>query len=196
MSKQAGQSDDDDSEYRDDGEDEDDEDDVVYNTKGSARKVNKRGRRGNRSAPRNTGVRTPAQDRTVRSGTPSPPEDGPFAPRSSAEQYPPRPSVYPLAEQPPSAAPRSGLEHDSRDELVLDIYESLYHQRPDLDPRRDRSQIPDRSSPPQHPSGPMPAPEVRVHTLFHLITAQTTLHPHFFAFPAVRVKAKNKENAH
>ncbi|KAK3310356.1 uncharacterized protein B0T15DRAFT_35126 [Chaetomium strumarium] len=155
MTEQARQSDDDGSEYRDDGEDEYDEDDV-YNARGSGKKVNKGGRCGNR-ASRNTGVLTPAQARTVQSGTPSPPEAGPFAPRSSVEHYP-RPSVHPVVERAPPATP--GPEHDNRDHLVLDIYEFLYQQRPNPDPRRVRSQIPDRSadreSPPQHPSAPAP----------------------------------------
>ncbi|KAK4242326.1 hypothetical protein C8A03DRAFT_11428 [Achaetomium macrosporum] len=107
---------DDGSEYRDDGEDEDDEEDTVYNIKGdryrkkgAVKKVNNRGRRGNR-VPGNAGVRTATRERTSRSNTPYPPEAGSFAPRAS---------------------------HGTHDHVVLDIYEFLYRQRPNLDPRRD-----------------------------------------------------------
>ncbi|KAK4154037.1 hypothetical protein C8A00DRAFT_33213 [Chaetomidium leptoderma] len=143
--------DDDGDEYVDNEHDDDDdaEGDDVYEERGHAGNVNNTTRRRSNRLAQNTATAVSARPltgaRTSRNNTASP-QVGAARPHPSVE--------------------RSPLTSDDRDRdgAVLDIYEWIYGNRPDLDPRRARTQIPERwgndwqTAGPQYHHGPSPAP--------------------------------------
>ncbi|KAK4044566.1 hypothetical protein C8A01DRAFT_12144 [Parachaetomium inaequale] len=170
---------DDDDEYGD-NEDDEDEDDDVYEEKGLAENVNDmRRRRGDRLTGR-TSVRSASQvGGTDRDDTSSPLANAPGL-QASVEH--------------PILTPQD-REHDRR---VLDIYDSIYGNRPNLDPHQVRTQIPEQwyggwhgMAPQYHyeqnPYNPYPAPHYPAHPYgqYHGdVQAGTHGHQHMYPPPA------------